>query len=116
MLKMEQLIYLQYTDQKGFCEDLDEGKYSLPLIHALETHPGNLLLRNILSTRRVHEKLTYKQKVFALEEIKASNSLDWTKFVLADLHSQVVAEIDNLERVFNKENFEIRTLLNLLRI
>ncbi|KUL83692.1 hypothetical protein ZTR_07521 [Talaromyces verruculosus] len=112
----QNLMSADYTDQKGFCEDLDEGKYSLPLIHALETHPNNLSLRNILSTRHVHGQLTRKQKEFVLEEIKACNSLGWTKSVLADLHSQVVTEIDKLEKVFDKENFEIKTLMELLRI
>jgi geranylgeranyl pyrophosphate synthase len=107
---------LQYTSQKGFCEDLDEGKYSLPLIHALQTDPKNLLLNNILSTRRLHGKLTYEQKVFALEQIKACNSLDWTKSVLNNLRSQIAGEIERLEKVFNKNNPEIKALIELLGV
>lgn len=116
MALLTPFLIIQYTNQKGFCEDLDEGKYSLPLIHTLKAHPENLLLRNILSTRRAREKLTYEQKVFVLEQIKVSNSLEWTKSILINLHSEVVAEIDTLERAFAKENFEIKALLQLLRI
>ncbi|KAF5557547.1 geranylgeranyl diphosphate synthase [Fusarium mexicanum] len=46
------LIDNKYTDQKGFCEDLDEGKYSLTLMHALQSDSSGLLT-NILSMRQV---------------------------------------------------------------
>ncbi|KAI1347164.1 isoprenoid synthase domain-containing protein [Xylaria sp. FL0043] len=42
----------QYTAQKGFCEDLDEGKFSLPLIHALAHTDKGLQLRGLLHERR----------------------------------------------------------------
>ncbi|EXL70638.1 hypothetical protein FOPG_13561 [Fusarium oxysporum f. sp. conglutinans race 2 54008] len=51
------LIDNRYTDQKGFCEDLDEGKYSLTLMHALQRDSSGLLA-NILSMRRFQGKLT----------------------------------------------------------
>ncbi|KAL4816983.1 isoprenoid synthase domain-containing protein [Aspergillus spinulosporus] len=42
----------EYTGQKGFCEDLGECKFSLPLIHALNTQPKNVQLRGILQQSR----------------------------------------------------------------
>ncbi|PMD18649.1 hypothetical protein NA56DRAFT_706561 [Hyaloscypha hepaticicola] len=49
------LISLDYAKQKGVFEDLDEGKYTLALIHAMETAPKEQksLLRNILTQRRI---------------------------------------------------------------
>jgi geranylgeranyl pyrophosphate synthase len=36
---------------KGFCEDLDEGKYSLPLIHVWHNTPYAMELREILQQK-----------------------------------------------------------------
>lgn len=30
---------LQYSDNKSYCEDLSEGKFSFPIIHAIQSHP-----------------------------------------------------------------------------
>jgi Polyprenyl synthetase len=36
----------QYTSKKGFADDLTEGKFSFPVIHAIQADPGN---REVLS-------------------------------------------------------------------
>jgi geranylgeranyl pyrophosphate synthase len=41
-----------YASQKGFCEDLDEGKFSLPLIHTLEHTKDKILLQALLLERK----------------------------------------------------------------
>jgi geranylgeranyl pyrophosphate synthase len=41
-----QLTGNQYTDNKGFCEDLTEGKFSFPVVHGVRADPNN---RQILS-------------------------------------------------------------------
>ncbi|CEG76137.1 Putative Farnesyltranstransferase [Rhizopus microsporus] len=41
----------QYADNKGFCEDLTEGKFSFPIIHSIRTDPSNRQLLNILKQR-----------------------------------------------------------------
>lgn len=34
-------INLQYTENKSFCEDLTEGKFSFPIIHAIHSQPDD---------------------------------------------------------------------------
>lgn len=34
----------QYAANKGFAEDLTEGKFSFPLVHAIRADPSNLML------------------------------------------------------------------------
>lgn len=108
------LIDNKYTDQKGFCEDLDEGKYSLTLIHALQTDPSDLLI-NVLSMRRVQGKLTTQQKMLVLEVMKTNGSLDWTSKLLGMLHTRVVAEIDSLEISMKKDNPALKALVERLK-
>ena len=40
-----------YAENKGLCEDLTEGKFSFPIIHAVRADPGDAQLRNILRQR-----------------------------------------------------------------
>ena len=39
---------LQYTENKSFCEDLTEGKFSFPIIHGIHSDPGSTKLISIL--------------------------------------------------------------------
>ncbi|KAH7163774.1 geranylgeranyl diphosphate synthase [Fusarium sp. MPI-SDFR-AT-0072] len=109
------LIDNRYTDQKGFCEDLDEGKYSLTLMHALQSDSSGLLT-NILSMRRVQGKLTTQQKMLVLEVMKTNGSLDWTSTLLGMLHTRVLAEIGRLEVSMNRDNPALRALVERLKL
>jgi len=43
------VLFLQLEQNKGFAEDLTEGKFSFPIIHGIRSHPENNLIMNILS-------------------------------------------------------------------
>ncbi|EXA46287.1 geranylgeranyl pyrophosphate synthetase [Fusarium oxysporum] len=109
------LIDNRYTDQKGFCEDLDEGKYSLTLMHALQRDSSGLLA-NILSMRRFQGKLTTQQKMLVLEVMKTNGSLDWTSTLLGMLHTRVLAEIGSMEVSMNRDNPALRALVERLKL
>jgi len=38
----------QLEKNKGFAEDLTEGKFSFPIIHGIRSHPENNQIMNIL--------------------------------------------------------------------
>ncbi|CAF1368352.1 unnamed protein product [Adineta steineri] len=42
------LISMEYSQNKTFCEDLTEGKYSFPIIHAIQNRPNDNRIQNIL--------------------------------------------------------------------
>ncbi|CAO2651134.1 Nn.00g094310.m01.CDS01 [Neocucurbitaria sp. VM-36] len=105
-----------YTAQKGFCEDLDEGKYSLPLIHALNNSSNTLQLHNLLVQRRVAGKCTLEQKHLILEHMKEAGSLSYTRDVLYMLHADLGVEISKLEDVFARKNMELRLILTTLQV
>ncbi|KIK55682.1 hypothetical protein GYMLUDRAFT_248493 [Collybiopsis luxurians FD-317 M1] len=110
------LVSADYAKQKGFCEDLDEGKYSLPLIHLMQSQPDNLQLRNILSTRRNEGRMMYEHKLLVLKYLKEAKSLEYTYSILADLHARIRQQIDELEEVLGESNTELRLLWELLRV
>ncbi|GKU11291.1 unnamed protein product [Fusarium langsethiae] len=109
------LVDLHYTDQKGFCEDLDEGKYSLPLLHALQRDSSGILT-NMLSMRRVQGSLTVEQKRLMLHEMKVNGSLDWTELLIGALCERTLTEIGRLERETNKDNPALKVLVERLRL
>ncbi|KAH6844759.1 putative geranylgeranyl diphosphate synthase [Chaetomium sp. MPI-CAGE-AT-0009] len=112
----QNLVSPVYTEQKGFCEDLDEGKYSLPLIHLLLTSRSETLLRNILTQRRVNggSNVAHKQTLLALME--KSSSLAFTVQFLATLHAKVENNLEELEEQFGVQNYELRGILRMLAV
>ncbi|KUL85185.1 hypothetical protein ZTR_06220 [Talaromyces verruculosus] len=112
----QNLVSAEYSKQKGFCEDLDEGKYSLPLIHALETcvNSDRDMLRSLLVQRRVAGHLTFEQKKLVLQIMQRCESLEFTKSQLCVLQTRIQEEIDKLVAEFGDENFSLRLLVELL--
>ncbi|KAH6621252.1 isoprenoid synthase domain-containing protein [Chaetomium sp. MPI-SDFR-AT-0129] len=118
------LTSAEYTKQKGFCEDLDEGKYSLPLIHALGGCNGESisgteagysvrLLRNMLSKRHVAGKMTLQEKMLFLHHLKARGSLEYTRRAMDALQD----ELKQLgEQMGMLENPKLRVLMETLKV
>jgi geranylgeranyl pyrophosphate synthase len=106
----------KYTSMKGFCEDLDEGKFSLPLIHTFHNTAYAMELRGLLQRRRVEGSLTTEQKHMVLEHMKEAGSLEYTLRVLKTLYDAIEAEISRLESVFGKRNYELRLMVDVLKV
>jgi hypothetical protein len=51
LVKAAFLKLLQYSDNKGFAEDLTEGKFSFPIVHAVRSDTTN---RQVLSMYFLH--------------------------------------------------------------
>ncbi|KAF2706939.1 hypothetical protein K504DRAFT_505018 [Pleomassaria siparia CBS 279.74] len=112
----QSLLSVDYAAQKSLCEDLDEGEYSLPLIHIYHNTPHSMQLRGLLQRRRFGGKLTREQKVLVLEEMRNMGSLGYTLNVLQTLYTELESEVQRLDQAFGVENFHIRVLLSLLKI
>lgn len=105
-----------YTNQKGFCEDLDEGKFSLPLIHMLNNSQDNEQALSILQERRCKGSMAYETKQLVLEMMKECGSLEYTRGVLKKLECLVEVEIERLEQLTGSKNYVLRLLVERLRI
>ncbi|OBZ65076.1 Geranylgeranyl pyrophosphate synthase [Grifola frondosa] len=82
-----------YTENKGFAEDLTEGKFSFPIVHAVRADPSNRQVLNILQKRPTTPTL----KVHAISYLKnQTKSFDYTISVMRDLEKQIREEIGRL--------------------
>ena len=82
-----------YTTNKGLCEDLTEGKFSFPIIHAIRSEPANLVLINILKQKTTDDEV----KRYAVAYMEKCGSFGYTRRVLRGLirrAGEMVEEVD----------------------
>ncbi|KAI7896688.1 geranylgeranyl pyrophosphate synthase [Mucor mucedo] len=82
----------QYADNKGFCEDLTEGKFSFPIIHSIRMDPSNRQLLNILKQRSQSVEL----KQFALQLLAKTDTFNYCRQFLEVLETEARQEISAL--------------------
>lgn len=102
------LASTQYCREKGFCEDLTEGKFSFPIIHGiLYRGPRSARLAEILMLKTDDVGL----KMEACEILRTSGSLEYTVKVVNQLDATCRQEIEQLGG-----NAELVKILERLRI
>ena len=82
-----------YSENKGMCEDLTEGKFSFPVIHSVRSDPTNFQLLNILKQKTTDEEV----KRYAVKYMEGTGSFEYTKKVLdvlIDRARRLTDEID----------------------
>lgn len=104
----------QHTGQKGLCEDLDEGKFSYPLIHALVSQPENCQLRAILQQSRSAGSLDVPQKHCVLEHLHQAGSMEYTVKTLQRLMGEITDQIRLMENNTKCSNWVLRLLAHRL--
>ncbi|KAH7028244.1 geranylgeranyl pyrophosphate synthetase AtmG [Macrophomina phaseolina] len=81
-----------YAKNKGFGEDLTEGKFSFPIIHSIRADPTNIQLSSILKQRTDDEDV----KRFAIKYIESTGSFDHCRQRLAELTAEAREVAKNL--------------------
>ncbi|CAF4104068.1 unnamed protein product [Adineta steineri] len=87
------LISEEYTQNKSYCEDITEGKYSFPVIHALNTHPDDSRLNNILKQHT--DNIDLKRE--AIKLLHEFGSIEYTRNICLALANKCYELIDKLE-------------------
>lgn len=114
---LQNLTSAELSDQKGFCEDIDEGKFSYPIIHALSEPNKNMaVLRSVLANGRKEGRVPIDLKKVALKQLEECGSLAETKSVVASLQTEVDSRITKLEALTERKNWALRLLLYKLRV
>ena len=86
------LVSATYHEHKSFCEDLTEGKFSFPLIHAIRKVPQDHRLVSILKQKTNNVQV----KKHALEFLQQTGALTYTKTQLDELKIEIATEIEAL--------------------
>ncbi|XP_017043327.1 geranylgeranyl pyrophosphate synthase isoform X2 [Drosophila ficusphila] len=94
----------EYTENKSFAEDLTEGKFGFPVIHAVRTQKQDKQVLHILR-QRTHDIEVKKYCITLLEKL---GSFQYTRKVLETLDAEARAEVTRLgsnpymDRLLNK--------------
>ncbi|KAK6344729.1 hypothetical protein TWF718_006687 [Orbilia javanica] len=113
---------VDYARAKGSLSDLDEGKYSLMLIHALNNQKHNHQLRSLLQTRSQNGILTKEQKNLIMKIMGRSRSMEYTAMVLEDLRIEIDVKLGYIEEQLSERGFKedknwmIRAIMARLRL
>ena len=105
------LSHPTYTANKGLCEDLTEGKFSFPIIHAIRANPANLVLINILKQKPTDDDV----KRYAVAYMDSVGSFAYTRRVLRGLTRKALALVDEVD-AGRGNGGGIKAILELLKV
>ncbi|KAI9751443.1 MAG: geranylgeranyl pyrophosphate synthetase [Candelina submexicana] len=100
-----------YTQNKGLCEDLTEGKFSFPVIHSIRSDPSNLQLLNILKQRSNDDEV----KRYAVTYMERTGSFEYCRKVLRDLMGRARGLVEVVDEG-RGEGTGVRSILDLLGV
>lgn len=86
------LLDADYMENKSFCEDLTEGKFSYPLILAIRSDLHDTRLMNILKQRTKDVEL----KKYAVAYMKDTGAFERTRVKLEEIVTEIRREIEQL--------------------
>lgn len=98
------------TAEKGYCEDLTEGKFSFPIVHALRASASSN--NELLQILKMHTE-DHKIKAHAVWYLRTvTRSFDYARATLRDLHEQARLAIADIGPA-NNEMSQILAALEL---
>jgi geranylgeranyl pyrophosphate synthase len=104
-----------YAEQKGFCEDLDEGKLSYPVVLCCISDPGaRVIILDVFRRNRNGTVLALDVKMQILDLIRKSGALDETWQVIQQLRKEVEDTISILETDIGEPNPSLRLIMKFL--
>ncbi|XP_031639181.1 geranylgeranyl pyrophosphate synthase isoform X2 [Contarinia nasturtii] len=82
----------EYSESKSFCEDLTEGKFSFPIIHAVNNQKHDRQVLHILRQRTKDVEV----KKYCIQLMEKLGSFAYTRNILKKLDEQAREEVANL--------------------
>uniref|UniRef100_A0A8C7S1I2 Geranylgeranyl pyrophosphate synthase n=2 Tax=Oncorhynchus mykiss TaxID=8022 RepID=A0A8C7S1I2_ONCMY len=82
----------EYSENKSFCEDLTEGKFSFPTIHAIWSRPESTQVQNILRQRTENVDI----KRYCVDYLEKAGSFAYTRETLRGLEVEAYRLITDL--------------------
>ncbi|KAE8142372.1 isoprenoid synthase domain-containing protein [Aspergillus pseudotamarii] len=113
----QNLISAEYSREKGFCKDLDEGKVSLPLIYYMRCPESmSAEVKSLLFHRPPWEELPVEMKGFIIAEMEAHGALDKTYTLIREVKKELLDKLRELEEDFEVESPVLHLILQKLRL
>lgn len=106
----QNLLSEKYHENKSYCEDLTEGKFSFPIIHSIRVRPDDSCLLNILKKKTTDVEL----KKYAVQIMRETASFEYTERILVSLYDQLLAEIDSSKFEGFGPNEKLKAILRWL--
>jgi geranylgeranyl diphosphate synthase type 3 len=100
-----------YSKNKGYCEDISEGKFSFPIIHSIRSRPGDLRLLNILKQRSEDDMV----KQYAVKYIQSTGSFAYCHQKIEGLVKMAELQLAALEDGTNRGE-QVRAILAMLEV
>ncbi|KAG0249476.1 geranylgeranyl pyrophosphate synthetase, partial [Mortierella polycephala] len=97
----------QYSANKGFCEDLTEGKFSFPIIHSIRANPKSRKLLNILKQKPTEQEV----KIYAVSLMNATKTFEYCRLMMSMYEERARQEIHRLGG-----NARLERIIDLLSI
>jgi ophiobolin F synthase len=115
------LTAAQAGDAQGFGDDIDEGKFSYPMVDAFGSQTSATaahvsVLRAVLAARREAGGLSREMKELACEKLVACGALRRTREKLVSLLGQIDERLVLVEELFRCENPLLRSMLERLAL
>lgn len=85
------LMSLEYSENKSYCEDITEGKFSFPIIHGIKNDESSKLL-SILRQRPSNNDI----KKYFVECLTEIGSLKYCVQSMSELEKKALAEVESL--------------------
>jgi geranylgeranyl diphosphate synthase type 3 len=89
----------EYQSLKGLCEDLTEGKFSFPVIHAIHADPSSRVIYNILKQKTEDDDV----KRYAVRYLEQKGSFEYSKGVVDGLRGKAEKLIAEIETALGEE-------------
>ncbi|KAK6537975.1 hypothetical protein TWF694_010868 [Orbilia ellipsospora] len=102
-----------YTNQKGFCEDLDEGKFSYLVVHAWNS-PNSERLQELFQQRKKNKGMTRAEKEEVLDILRKTGSFKYTEEKMDTLQRKIEEVIQRFEDITWRENWTLRLIMHQL--
>lgn len=107
-----------YSEQKGFCEDLDEGKFSYPIVSCFNSDPNarDIILGIFRQNGNREHTLSINTKTYILGLIKRSGAFEATRKLLDRSKQEIWAVLSDLEESTGQPNPGLRAILTALSV
>ncbi|KAF4878377.1 Ophiobolin F synthase [Colletotrichum siamense] len=111
----QNLVSDAYAKQKGFAEDLDEGKISLPIILTLQRARTRPEIMGVLKHKQPGP-MAMEMKQYIVKEMEKCGALESTRELLQGMQEDLIAELRRLEGDFGAKNATLELVLRRLWI